>query len=423
MLEKIIKLLKLFIFLFVYFFKNFFKKREQVILFAGAVSGSSFPIARRLYKLGYSIVLVSPTKKLPEYFLSKSHIVADYNDSNVVNDIYAQVCNMELIGVLVGSGEQYLPFASKLAQKLDLVSIDFEAAKASTDKSYVVAKLGNVNNKRVIDVQTETGKLKDCTYEGILKPVDGAGNDGVVAFENGLQAYEYWIKKGSTKHCIYEEWIKGDQFDLEGVSFNGRHSVYAITLEKYKKYNIHRTSTHWFLFEPPIKEEIRQSLKVYAKKFLDAIGVTNGAWHIEMVRTKRGEIFWIDYANRIGGSFEEVMEYSSGIPFMTNYIACMVGKPEEMTLAEKKNVLRFYIQNKEEEDFFRDISVKYNCQIFYCTFLKGDDIFDRVGFIAMYEIHADSYKELISILRDVHNLESNQSVPFITDSIFAESVL
>lgn len=342
-----LKLLKIF-FLIPCFLRNTFFRKEYVVLFSGGMSGNSFLIARKALKRGYRIILISDRQSVLERLISSKFIPIDYLDYDIELVLNA-LSRYSVKGVLTGNGEQYLPVSVELAERLGLPALNLCAALASRDKSYLSSLLSFEHNKKTFSFETELDQIKQFQSECVVKPVDGAGNDGVRLFQNGEAAYAQWLQlQADGRHYLFEEFIAGDQFDVEGVSVEGQHTPFAVTLERFLPYGAEKVSTYWFLFEPEINEELHSELYSYAEDFLNQVGVTNGAWHIELRRRVDGTLCWVDFGNRFGGTFEETLELTTGFPFLDNYINIMTGQELVPSKTEKQNLFRIYPQSLDE---------------------------------------------------------------------------
>ncbi len=207
-------------------------------------------------------------------------------------------------GVLTGCGEHYLSASSILSKRLGVRSIGLNSAEVSNDKSLIPQKLKTINSKCSLSVKEHWKYIKNYSQKCVIKPVDGAGNLGVKVFNSGCDALAYCEDlKGADEEYIFEEFVEGDQFDIEGISIDGKHFPFSVTLEKYLSDDSGVVHTHWFLFDPLISENLRKKLFDFATIFLDEVGVINGAWHLEAKIDFKENIYWIDFGNRTGGSF------------------------------------------------------------------------------------------------------------------------
>jgi biotin carboxylase len=125
----------------------------------------------------------------------------------------------------------------------------------------------------------------------VVKPVSGTGSAGVTkvtadsdlagAFERAGGSYLGLANPG----VLVEEFIEGTQFSVEAVSEQGEHQVVAIT----RKYSDPATFVELGHVSPAaLPEERRTEIHAYVASVLDALGVTFGVTHTEVVLGAEG---------------------------------------------------------------------------------------------------------------------------------------
>lgn len=340
---------------FVPFFKVFLKritivflKKRVVVVFSGGKTGTTFNIISKLIDRKFSVVVLTDKKKLFEAALASKIVLVDYECFDI-NFVCKELENYKIEGVLTGCGEHYLTASSNLAERLGVRSIGINSAEVSNNKSLISQRLQTINSKCSLNVKEHLNYIKSYNHKCVIKPVDGAGNSGVKVFNSGVEALSYYEKALCLdKQYIFEEFVEGDQFDVEGISIDGKHFPFSVTLEKYLSDNNGVVHTHWFLFDPLIHDKLRNKLFGYTSTFLNEVNVINGAWHLEVKVDFKEELFWIDFGNRTGGSFEYTLEEVFGYPFLDNYINSMVGDHLLPIRNNKIKKLRIYPRSREE---------------------------------------------------------------------------
>ncbi len=154
----------------------------------------------------------------------------------------------------------------------------------------------------------------------IIKKIDGSGKDGV--YKSSSYADLEKIFRDKTCHFICEEFIEGDEFSVESLTFEAKHQIVAITEKK-----VHPVSFVELGHRMParLSKDLEEQVVKRIESFLSAIGQTFGPAHTEIKINSKG-IFILESHTRPGGGFiwELVLE-TTGIDFVRETIAKLVG--------------------------------------------------------------------------------------------------
>jgi biotin carboxylase len=169
-----------------------------------------------------------------------------------------------------------------------------------------------------IPKQTEISSIDEVTawcsselvnYPIVLKPIDGAGTQDVNFCKNEEEARlviaQVVGKKNVFGHLnqrlIAQEFIDGDEYFVNAVTFSGTHFISDIWLYAKGRHN-----DRSFVYEKATLLEptgiIQDLLKDYALKVLDALDFRTGASHMEIKVNSRGEVILIEVGARIAGA-------------------------------------------------------------------------------------------------------------------------
>ena len=133
-----------------------------------------------------------------------------------------------------------------LADKLGLVGNSLECTRLSTNK-YEMRKafLANgVSVPKFAEVagasEEEIAKIKDFSMPIIVKPTDRSGSRSINKIENWEEAESGKLKEAIEaatevsfeKKAIIEEYIDGDEFSAESISYKGKHTLLAVTRKR-----------------------------------------------------------------------------------------------------------------------------------------------------------------------------------------------
>ena len=146
--------------------------------------------------------------------------------------------------------------------------------------------------------------------------------------------------------CFIEEYVDGEQYDVEGIACRGRFHVLCVVREYYEAEPPY-FPPKFFLFNPPITDDLKRRLMTAAEDAIKCLGVENGAWHCEFRVDKEGKIFLLDYANRMG--YSSLVSVASGCSFEGNYVDIMADKFSQPPMIAPKVMLYYYINSGVEE--------------------------------------------------------------------------
>lgn len=335
-------------------FKNNLKKL--------AIIGASYlqlPLVEKAKKMGIETHCFAWSdgavcKEIADYFYPISILEKD--------DILQKCIEKNIDGITTIATDMAVPTICYVAEKMNLVSNSSISSFASTNKSEMrnAFKKGNCSMPKFIEADNIDVNTKDFKFPVIVKPVDRSGSRGVtkVLFENQLpEAIQYAITESFCKKAIIEEYIDGDEVSVETISYDGEHTILAITDKvttgepHFVELAHHQPSS--------LSNEIQEKIKSETIKCLNALAVNFGAGHSEFKITPNGEVFIIEVGARMGGDFigSHLVELSTGYDFLEGVINIALGKYEKPVLKsnafsgvyflckETEQILPYFYQN------------------------------------------------------------------------------
>jgi len=126
--------------------------------------------------------------------------------------------------------------ASYVARNLNLTSNSENSILISTNKFEMrkALKAANIPTPEFhkIGLNDDFSKLKNMRLPIIVKPTDRSGSRSITKltdYEGLEEAIQSAINNSFEKKAIVEEYIDGDEYSFESISFNGAHRMLAIT--------------------------------------------------------------------------------------------------------------------------------------------------------------------------------------------------
>lgn len=220
-------------------------------------------------------------------------------------DSIIEVCRKECVdGVVTNASEFLAPIASRIAETLDLNCTPARTVEQIQDKGWVRLHTNGLDGMAPIDYHIYTPDHTP-TFPCIVKPAKGSAKKGV-SFCKDKSDYEQAIKYAKDGDgdidvdIIVENYINGDEFSVESLSYNGVHQIVQITDKEnsgpphFVELGHHQPSQ--------VSDTDRNRIHQAVAKILDAVGFINGATHIEMkLDPVSGSLYLIEINCRGGG--------------------------------------------------------------------------------------------------------------------------
>lgn len=152
------------------------------------------------------------------------------------------------------------------------------------------------------DENSDIQSFSEMTFPVIVKPTDRSGSRSitkVMRADDLKPAIRQAVHDSFEKKAIVEEFIEGDEYSMESISFEGIHHFLALT-KKYTTGSPHFIESGHLQpagLEPNVEKKIADVIF----KALDALEIKNGAAHSEFRLDKDGNVNIIEIGARMGG--------------------------------------------------------------------------------------------------------------------------
>ncbi len=275
----------------------------------------------------------------------------------------------------------------------------YEMRKAFRDNNIQTPKFEKVNN------ETDLEDIKqNFNLPIIVKPTDRSGSRGISKLESfdGLEeAVNSAMKDSFEKAAIIEEYIDGNEYSCECISYNGKHYFLNIT-KKFTTGSPHFIETGHI--EPAgLNQETIENVKKQIYKALDALEITQGASHSEFKIDACGNIRIIEIGARMGGDCigSDLVRISTGYDFVKMVIDVAAGKEPEFIKVCKPHVaaIKFIFS---QHDYERLSYIKENLpEIIFCeseiNTNWNEEIVDSGSRYGFYILFCDSIEDAIKL--------------------------
>ncbi|MFD2698626.1 acetyl-CoA carboxylase biotin carboxylase subunit family protein [Mesonia sediminis] len=230
---------------------------------------------------------------------------------------------IDIQGILSIASDIAMPTVNYIAEKLNLVGNSTESTLNSTDKFEMrktLAANGIPCPEFKLYQTANFDKKEKLEYPLIVKPTDRSGSRGVSKVVNSCQvnaAIKKALENSINKRVIVEEYINHSrEFSVETISYKGNHYPLAITDK------ITTGPPHFVEIEHHQPAQInsfeKKAIYNLAQNCLQALGIENGASHIELVLDKNDNFKIIEIGGRMGGDFigSHLVHLSTGFDFL-----------------------------------------------------------------------------------------------------------
>lgn len=242
-----------------------------------------------------------------------------------------------------------------VANAMGLIANSNYCTQVSTNKNLMRKVFADNNDPSPKSILVDTAddlQGIELSYPIIVKPLDRSGSRGITKLENPdniAKAIEHAKDEGFEKKALVEEFATGQEYSVECISWEGKHTFLALT----KKYT---TGAPRFIetghMEPAdANEEVYDKIKEVVFHALDSLNIKFGASHSEVKITEDNEIAIIEIGGRMGGDFigSKLVEISTGIDFVEAVIQVALGeKPNLIPKQEGMIALVRFIFSEED---------------------------------------------------------------------------
>lgn len=220
---------------------------------------------------------------------------------------------------------------SKVAEALGLPGNSSECIEISTNK-YAMREAfmkQGIPTPKFYRVDQVTDELLRMHLPIIVKPTDRSGSRAITKITDFAQledAIQNAVDQSFEKKAIVEEYIEGEEYSYECISYKGQHTNLAVT-KKYTTGAPHFIETGHC--QPcGLSEEMLQKVQKTMYAALDALKITDGASHGEFKITPDGDVRIIEIGSRMGGDCigSDLVFLSTGYDFMEMVIDTASGK-------------------------------------------------------------------------------------------------
>ena len=321
-------------------------------------------------------------------------------------EILSKCVEIGVYGVCTIASDLAVITVNYVADKMGLIGNSLDCTLKSTNKHEMrncFEMNGDPSPKSIRVSSVDDLNGIELSYPVIVKPLDRSGSRGITKLESadGLEeAIKVAKEQGFEDATLVEEYVEGQEYSVEYISFKGKHRFLALTY-KYTSGAPHFIETG-HLEPAPIDEDKLSEIKRVTEHALDSLGIKYGASHTEIKINKDGIIKIIEIGGRMGGDFigSTLVKLSTGVDFVEQVIRVSLGEEPNIIIEQGDYAGVRFIFDKTDVDAFNrlkeersDLLIDY--EINEITENKVTDSASRFGY---FIVCANSLEEVQTYL-------------------------
>lgn len=270
---------------------------------------------------------------------------------------------------------------SYVANQLQLTANSAECILKTTNKYFMRSALKAakipVPEFHHVDMGTYGKQIKNMKFPVIVKPTDRSGSRSITkinSLEEAKPAVARAVADSFEKKAIVEEYLEGDEYSLEAISHNGKHTFLAITKKQTTGAPHYIETGH--MQPAKLTNAQEEKIKTEIEKALNALEIATGASHSEFRLDKNDNVNIIEIGARMGGDCigSHLVSLSTGYDFLEMVIDAATGKPPGLVKKSipKKAAIKFILDREDLEEY-------HNMKEKYPDYIQYESEIDDLG--------------------------------------------
>ena len=316
---------------------------NHTILLVNTGSTKKRFIIQRLNKLGIKLIVLNSEKNWANSYVNHWIIANTFNHDECIakiEEFSSENPEIKIEGALTFWEDDVL-LTSKICDYFGFIGIPYDVARKVRDKyefrnfcdqnGLPRPKYKKIENQEDIQIIINTFK-----FPLVIKPSFGSSSAFVVKSETPeelIASYQYIMNSISKTvesalsdgmQIMVEEYIDGDEVDIDIIMQNGRMKFFGISDNTKTKEPFFIETDRFTPSNLPKKDQ--ESLVVMADEVLEKLGIQNGCIHFEAKATKTGPVP-IEVNVRMGGDeIYSSVKLAFGVDLIENAVKVAIGQ-------------------------------------------------------------------------------------------------
>src|SRR5579885_54078 len=311
--------------------------------------GSSIALLLRGLESGLNIILLtanSDLRKISATIIQSVQLAVEVDTANesVLFKLVDELRTVFKIDAVIPGFEYFVPAAARLANYLGLPGINAVNIPGLRNKAVMRTRLASAGIALPAFVVVNTaGELQDAIrhvgFPAVCKPVDAAGSVHVRRVNNEIEAEQAASCILHGKHVLwgyqlanqllYEEYVSGKEYSVEGTVTNGNILYFSITEKFLADQSEFVEIGH--VVNTPISAELKRKIMDYLNDVISVLQPDYCPFHAEIRMTREGEPVLMEIAARLAGDkIGDLINISYGINYYDYIYAAYFGEVQSL---------------------------------------------------------------------------------------------
>lgn len=296
-------------------------------------------------QLGCEIILLTDKPYgVANQFVKIIEIVDTFDHDKIVEKVKS-INQLYKIDGVVTWADRDVELVARLSEELNLRGPSRKAAYSARNKHAMLEALTLVKEllptySKVVDQISLQHAMRKVGFPAVMKPTGASGSKGIFVVNSEQEAFIAFEKllalsspdkdpifKFYGAEILFEEYLDGNEFSVEGWVYNSEITIVGIT-DKWTTEPFHLEYQH--IHPSSMPKEQQDIIKRNTSKIVSELNLNNCAFHLEAKWTSRGFKF-IEIAARIGGDYitSHLIPMATGINFYVQIIKIILGEEPE----------------------------------------------------------------------------------------------
>lgn len=315
-----------------------------------AMIGGWTEIYEKAKALGFSLTLVQKKVNIKsrDFELADQIVTSDLNAA-AVPELLATLHASKPFDVVVSFQELGMLNAAVAGHRLGAQSNPLGPVELTCDKGLMREHL-DARGMRSIPYRTATSPQdvvefgERCGWPVILKPSSGTGSKQIHKLhgpDEAAAAYAAIVRDFPNSHPIAEKYITGPEVSVEGISWQGRHTILGVT-DKITT-GAPRFVETGHSMPSALPASVVSEIKEMTERFLVSIGHMNGPSHTELIITDGGPVIIESHTRTGGDRIFEMVELVHGVDMIGATLQGYAGVEPAVTMKEASGAAIRYL--------------------------------------------------------------------------------
>jgi len=331
------------------------------ILFLGGAPTQIPPIKYALEQ-GHYVITCDYLPNNPGHKLAHEYHNVSTTDKEAVLAL-AEALNID--GIVAYASDPSAPTAAYVSEKLGLPGNPYSSVEILTRKDYFREFLSengfNVpRSNSFYDFSDASRWLEEIGVPAFVKPIDSSGSKGVTNIKRSAdleEAFNLALTFSREKKVVVEEMIARNGYQIDSDIFMSQGEIaFWIWGDQHQDICCHPYAPIGISFPSVLPQDIQLKAKSKIEAILKKLNFNTGAFNVEFVVDKDGEVWVIEIGPRNGGNLiPQVIKHVSGVDTIAATVDESIGQIFKKQESIVNGYWSSYIVHSREDGVFKEL--------------------------------------------------------------------